>query len=315
MSCPICGGSLVLTIPPDAPPDPGDPRELAFRLRACPGCSLVGIEFLMEEPGLSRYIDDFHENLFSKMNRKEVEKGLKLFRERASRFADRTPGRVLDIGCERGYFLKAMAEAGWQAIGLEPLEPFAAYARDELGVEARSCTLQRYEGEADFDLITLWHVLEHLEDPVDALGRARDLLAAGGVIHFEVPNIDSMGRYLGGKYWMGFRDPTHRWFFRRPALGPLAESAGLEIVQVESGPSPAAWYSLKRALFGRVYGREHWRVQKEGPRHPPGALGRLLYRTLGFYPVAKSLGLIAGGLGYGEVINVTLRRARQTAAC
>ena len=308
--CPICDAERFAPVGPHASPDPDDPWELAFELSCCDQCRLTAITFTGSDEHRAAYNDRFHDNLFQKLDEKSIGSALKLFEERASKFDLMSPGRILDVGSERGYFLKVMADRGWTVEGIEPLQPFAQYARHTFNVTVHEARLEEFEPDAPYDLITLWHVLEHLENPVEAVQRLSRFLSPRGILHVEVPNIDSLGTLIGQKYWMGFRDPTHRWFFRPQTMHRLAESAGLVVKDLDRGYSRASWYSLKRAFFGRLHGREHWRVAREGHRLKPSTATRTAYSVLAFYPAVKALSWFAGKLSRGESMNVWMGRER-----
>jgi 2-polyprenyl-3-methyl-5-hydroxy-6-metoxy-1,4-benzoquinol methylase len=93
---------------------------------------------------------------------------------------DLTPGRLLDIGCGAGDYLRDMQELGWEVTGID-VSPKAVAKACERGFNAHTGSISSLEAdEGCFELVTKWHVLEHLYDPVDALRHARRLLAPGG---------------------------------------------------------------------------------------------------------------------------------------
>ena len=101
------------------------------------------------------------------------------------------PYSVLDIGAHCGFFLRVAKERGWQVFGIEPAEPLVRFARDKNGLD----TIQRaffdkhsFSG-MDFDLITMFDVLEHLADPVGILRTARERLRSGGLVICKVPHV------------------------------------------------------------------------------------------------------------------------------
>lgn len=108
------------------------------------------------------------------------------------RFVAGRSGRLLDVGCGLGFFLKKMREFGsWEAFGCEISPEGAGYARDTLGLP--NIFNGRLEDgpfkERSFDLVTLWDVLEHIPDPDPLLSRVRELLKPGGMVFIHTPNV------------------------------------------------------------------------------------------------------------------------------
>jgi SAM-dependent methyltransferase len=166
------------------------------------------------------------------------------------------PGKALDVGCGRGVMLGALAERGWDVYGTEVDAAVAASARARHGDRIFIGELTTLDLEAaPFDLITFWHVLEHLEDPLGALRRAASMLAPGGAVVVGVPNVASWQARFASTRWLHLDVPRHRWHFSVPTLGRLAERAGLSLRDVshfslEYGPYGWLQSALARAGLG-----------------------------------------------------------------
>ena len=141
-------------------------------------------------------------------------------------------GRLLDVGSGRGRFLGAAKAAGWDVVGIE-FEPAMAEASSRrFGVEVIVGDAVRAEVHGPFDVITMWHVLEHLPDPRAALGRAAGLLRPGGTLIGSVPNNDSLQARLGGDAWLHLDIPRHIYHFTPGSLSRLVERAGLGVERI-----------------------------------------------------------------------------------
>jgi 2-polyprenyl-3-methyl-5-hydroxy-6-metoxy-1,4-benzoquinol methylase len=136
---------------------------------------------------------------------------------------------VLDIGCATGGFLHKASQAGWRVRGVEKSQTAADVATREFGIPVASTIT---EVDERFGLITMWHVLEHLLDPVDALRQARDRLVPGGIVFIELPQWGSLGRRKNGATWSQLRPPEHINFFDRRALAAALSLADLRAIQV-----------------------------------------------------------------------------------
>lgn len=138
-------------------------------------------------------------------------------------------GRLLDVGCATGAFIAAARDDGWNVAGLEYSEAAAERAR-AAGLDVRAGELAggAFEGET-FDVITAWHVIEHLIDPVADLRRMRTLTRKGGVLLVETPNARSIGAVLKRDRWAQMRPPEHINFFDTTALERALEASGWKL--------------------------------------------------------------------------------------
>jgi 2-polyprenyl-3-methyl-5-hydroxy-6-metoxy-1,4-benzoquinol methylase len=145
----------------------------------------------------------------------------------------RFAGRVLDVGCAAGYFLRVMKDEAWEVVGLEPSSAIREAARELVGTECiLEGTLDSAPLEpASFDLITLWDVIEHIPDPVAALRRVRELLAPGGKLLLETQNVASRAARVLGKRWQHYKHTEHLYHFRPETLAELLRRAGFRVLE------------------------------------------------------------------------------------
>lgn len=104
------------------------------------------------------------------------------------------PGRMLDVGMGWGHYLKAAELSGWEVYGTEISTPFAQYAKEHFGLHNihQGDLLSSDYGEDVFDLVRMWHVLEHVNSPRAYLTEIFRILKPGGVLIIGVPNSDSL---------------------------------------------------------------------------------------------------------------------------
>jgi 2-polyprenyl-3-methyl-5-hydroxy-6-metoxy-1,4-benzoquinol methylase len=144
------------------------------------------------------------------------------------------PGSVLDVGCAAGFFLAVMAEKGWRTTGIEISKPMVEYAQNDLSLDDmhRGELLSVDLGDSPpFDVITLWDVIEHLEQPDAYLDRVAELLADDGVLVLETQNVDSRFARLMGKRWQHYKHEEHLYHFQPESLSRLLKDAGFQIVE------------------------------------------------------------------------------------
>jgi 2-polyprenyl-3-methyl-5-hydroxy-6-metoxy-1,4-benzoquinol methylase len=153
------------------------------------------------------------------------------------------PGlRLLDVGASYGWMLVVGAELGFDAFGLEP-SPM--HYGPELADRIAHSTLDEYAANASvhYDVVTIWHVLEHLRDPFAGLRDVHDLLKPNGRAVIAVPNAAGRMYLLGSllarriargrlveELWYTHNPNMHRHYFTRESLMPMLDSAGLKAV-------------------------------------------------------------------------------------
>jgi SAM-dependent methyltransferase len=157
------------------------------------------------------------------------------------------PGaRVLDVGAGPGKVVAALAEAGYDARGIEPSVRSAARAQAAaLPVERRALAEHDDEG---LDAVVMWHVLEHLDDPAQALEAVRGWLRPGGLLLVAAPNAASLQARIAGDGWLHWDAPRHRTHFTADGLTRLIGRSGFEVLGtrhwvVEQNPH-AMWMAL-----------------------------------------------------------------------
>ncbi len=265
-----------------------DARQL--RRRGCPLCEGIEERWLLSERGLDivccqrcghvyvnpcpteEELKAFYQHYFPpESSALWAEQMLGVFRREGVDWLRRRrvrPGRVLDVGCGYGFFLRQLKDRGWQALGVEPAREPARYAREVLGLEVRTGALEEVPLLAEgVDVVTLWYVLEHLADPLRVLRQVAALLRAGGLLIVRVPNanvrIDRTLAKLGG--WTEplflINPPRHLNDFTAATLAFAFKCAGIRVLEVRNSwprRTGAAWELLRR--WGWYWGAELLRV-------------------------------------------------------
>jgi 2-polyprenyl-3-methyl-5-hydroxy-6-metoxy-1,4-benzoquinol methylase len=173
-------------------------------------------------------------------------------------------GKVLDYGCGIGTFVECALERGWQAHGVEASQEIVRYAQRE-----RKLPIWHLEewSPAIYDAITLWDVLEHLDDPRGTLQGLVQHLEAGGILMLETPDANFILRRLGlqasrlsrGAFDLArfFFYPDHRYYFSAKTIALLVEQVGLELRWIRQGTTPIPKVMGK---LRRVH-RASWMIQ------------------------------------------------------
>lgn len=138
--------------------------------------------------------------------------------------------KLLDIGAGTGDFLLACKKDGWKIHGVEPNAKARSIADLKLN-EPIAATTSAFKGSY-FDVITLWHVLEHLPDLKETIRNLSGMLKPDGSIVVAVPNHKSYDANYYGEFWAAFDVPRHLWHFSRKSMKRLFEEEGMQIVKI-----------------------------------------------------------------------------------
>ncbi len=143
--------------------------------------------------------------------------------------------RLLDVGAGAGFFVKAAAQNGWEAEGVEVSETAAAYGRDILKVRLHNRKFEETDfGEATFDAVTLLDTIEHLRDPLGCLSGIRRILKKNGLLVLNTPDVRSLSRLFLGRDWAEFSPVEHLYYFSQTTLSAMIEKAWFRLLGVRN---------------------------------------------------------------------------------
>lgn len=138
-------------------------------------------------------------------------------------------GSLLDVGAGTGDFLKVAKVKGWQVHGMEPNKNAAKLALEK-GIDLKA-SLNDFEGK-QFDVVTLWHVLEHIPDLEETILKLAALVKPQGALIIAVPNFKSFDARYYGKFWAAYDVPRHLWHFSKESMKNLfAENFHLKKIE------------------------------------------------------------------------------------
>lgn len=211
-----------------------------FGVVHCRACSLCYIEDPPEPDSMSRYYPDSY---FGK--RHAVLPGF-FMQLRVNKLPPLPKGgRLLDIGCGAGDFVLRCRGAGWQVAGVEQRGAPIMQLKDSLGLDVIELDDLASLADASFDVVTIWHVFEHLAEPREVLRHIRRILKPNGVLVLEVPNFGGWQGRFGGKDWFHLDVPRHQLHFDRGSLEKVITASGLTIQRWQT-------FSLEYDAFGLV---------------------------------------------------------------
>ena len=139
-------------------------------------------------------------------------------------------GKILDIGAGTGDFLLEAKNKNWETVGDEPNEKAKSIAINK-GVLFAD-TIEKLESNS-FDVITLWHVLEHVPDVAHQVAELKRLLKPSGTLIIAVPNFKSFDANYYKTFWAAYDVPRHLWHFSKTAIEKLFDKQNMNLVAVK----------------------------------------------------------------------------------
>ena len=296
-NCRICQGEQFNIVLSNLEAEFGE----SFALKQCGQCSFITIDPLPAVTTLQRYYGQAywqgHENrastllpLLFNLRMCSVVKEIESIVQKK--------GRILDWGAGDGSLLRLLRRKDFECWGIDS---FSADHNDEYMLDK---AIEDTDFPEDFfDAITCFHVLEHIEQPLDSLQKAFRLLRDRGTIVIEVPNIGSLGFHLFGRRWQPLEIPTHLNHFTLASLqwlfGSIANAKITKVSFFSHRISPSA---IVLSLFPRL-SPKRMRTLKGG-RYPFTLMAVYLFLQILAYPP----GAIGALLGRGEVIRMFVRK-------
>ena len=295
--CRLCGGKSRHIILPDIITRYND----RFAMSRCDHCRLVTTEPIPSDRLLKQYYDrDYWQAGGTKTSTAfDI-----LFRLRMAPIVSDIQrhtaydSKILDWGCGDGSFLRLLRTFGLHCFGID------AYIKDLNDPQVSPTTIEKADFPAEyFDIITCFHVLEHLADPLGSARHALRLLKTGGLIIVEVPNLDSIGFQIFKRRWQPLEIPTHLNHFAPATLQKVFETAGkIQIIKTEFFSHRVSPAALVLSAFPSLSPR---RTRKSfAGRYPLPRLGLYLFLQLLAYPFA----LAGSAMGRGEIVRMTIRK-------
>ncbi|GAB4220087.1 MAG: hypothetical protein Kow001_00380 [Acidobacteriota bacterium] len=271
-TCPVCGGRELesfceaedrLRIGPDP----------VYRILRCPDCGLGLTHPWIDPSRIGRWYPDGY---YGEVERPIAElldgswQGTSSWRgewEKAKLVERyRSTGRLLDVGCAEGKFLWVLDPARWQRWGLEFNVELVERVQGRVPqVRLLAGGIEDLDpGAHQFDVVTMWHVFEHLPDPAATLDALRRLVTTGGFLFISLPRFDSVQARLFRRDWYPFTDvPRHYYHYSRAALERLLVSRG--------------WEPLHCIFFSRAVNFHCWKYSLRSVASRRWGSGKLYY--------------------------------------
>jgi len=306
LACPSCGGDKTRQV---------FISSNAYPIVRCSRCNLVFTDMRNAPPAPALY-PEFDQSASGVP--KAMRSSLGVFtRQRAGVVRSvKTGGRLLDFGCGNGAFARWMSEIGYDAVGLEPFSLGRPTASERLllirePLDSAAPRLGR------FDVVTLWHVLEHLSRPVEVLKKLFELLAPDGVLVVSVPNFKSWQSRVFRGSWFHLDPPRHVVHFEAETLERCLHEAGLETMKrwdflPEYGSSGWVQSTLNQVLPHRNYlyeiVKDRGALKDLGPASHGLHFGTSLLLGAPTLALSMPVEAVASVFGYGAALTFAARR-------
>lgn len=233
----------------------------SWKVYRCPRC---GLGFLDPRPSHEGIESLYGSAYFSQRYDEGLNPNSQEFNKRISREKHRIKfiktikrfGNVLDIGCGYGYFLAACQKDGYQVNGLDFSEWASQYAVQKLGIPV---TIGKISDVAfppqNFDVISMWHSLEHTPDPHLALQKAKSWLKRDGILVVDVPNYEGTDAQQRWKQWDDWSLPFHFWHFTFQSLTQLLNKYDFKVIKSKNYHSDVVKEKLSRIPVISIFAR------------------------------------------------------------
>jgi SAM-dependent methyltransferase len=229
-ACPACGGDKIIDLL--RAPDRFHGRSQNYQLVKCPNCELVWLENppTAEEMG-QHYGPDYDRAIAAAGD--SSPRRWKARRDTLVQY--KTAGRILDLGCSSGAFLASLPSDKWELYRIEMSQEVADRAKARCGANVFvGDILDAPFTAGTFDVVTCFHVFEHIYNPKEVLTKVSYWLKPGGIFYFLVPNIDSAAAKVFKSYWYALELPRHLFHYSPASLSYLAEATGLKVLSMRT---------------------------------------------------------------------------------
>jgi ubiquinone/menaquinone biosynthesis C-methylase UbiE len=244
-SCISCRGDRVIEVL--VGPDRFFARSVAYRLARCASCSLVWLVDPPEAGDMARHYGPSYDRFIQKAKSKKSDQHWRSALQTVQRYGE--GDTLLDLGCGSGSFLHCLRESAWNLWGIEMSEEAAEVARGRNRATILTGDILQTSLPSDtFDVITCFHVFEHMASPREVLHKVRESLKPGGIFCVHVPNIEAAEARIFRSYWYPLEPPRHLYHFSPLSLRQLARVCGLHEVSLTTAKISFVEYSMRYFL-------------------------------------------------------------------
>lgn len=223
-----------------------------FKIEKCCNCGFAFTQQFPDEKAIERYYDTpayishsntkagFINTVYHIVRKAMLQNKANL----TEQYAPCKNGTLLDIGCGTGYYAATMKQRGWQTIGVEKNKSAANFTTEHHGIKALPPNELVELKSGQFDVITLWHVLEHLQDLHLTAKTIKRILKSNGTLIIALPNEQSYDARHYKNYWAAWDVPRHLWHFSPNTFEKFISQYGFTIIRKKKMPFDGFYISM-----------------------------------------------------------------------
>ena len=212
-----------------------------FQLAKCCNCNFTLTQDFPSEDIIGKYYDvpdyishsDTHEGIVNKLYHIARKIALRSKAKTVIKYSEKKKGMLLDIGCGTGYFLNKMKTKGWIVAGIEKDEGARKYAKEKFDLNTQTHDYLFQIVDRQKNVVTMWHVLEHLEKLNETMAQLHKILKDDGTAIIALPNRNSFDAKHYQKYWAAYDVPRHLWHFSPNDFEYLANKHNFSITETK----------------------------------------------------------------------------------
>ncbi len=231
VNCNLCGDintQILYTIVED---------NQIFRILKCKSCGLVYTYSRLDNTEI-REVYSMPEYQSQLSNEEKLVKTAQNVLKKIQKYKNK--GKLLEIGCARGLFIKIAQDIGWIVKGVEVSKGMSSFARDVLCLDVFNGTLEEANFLNDiFDVVVMIHTLEHMPDPLGTLKKIHCILKKGGLVLISVPNMNSFKAKISKEKWTALMPKYHLYHFTPNTLKKMLKCSSFKVLKMETS-SPFA---------------------------------------------------------------------------
>lgn len=248
-TCPLCGGThLVKKMTCTDFYASGE----QFDLLQCENCGFQFTQGFPVEKEIGKYYEtpdyishsDTKKGMMNELYHLVRSRMLQKKAQLINNITGKTSGKILDIGTGTGYFSHTMQQKGWQVEAIEKSAQARSFAKKNFNLDIKDDSGLNDFSSGSFDVITLWHVMEHLEHLNETWERLYELLKDDGCLVVAVPNCSSYDAQKYKEFWAAYDVPRHLWHFTPDSIKKFGEKHNFTLVNHLPMPFDAFYVSI-----------------------------------------------------------------------